>query len=593
MAAPTLLDDPRIRAVVTANLFRGAFVGPMVVATGLAVVWWQLASEPRGPWLALLVGSSVVWAVNSWVYLALYFYRRTLPAQVLQLPERTVRDLRLFLRIRYIDYAATGLGAPLIFWLRPDTAMLLVLGMLMYLYVAFIKNVSYAPATQYQSAVMLTPLSLALAASGQAMLVSVAVFFTVNTLCLFVYARHIAQAFQLPIAQRFELEELAEQLKLESQRADAANEAKSRFFTAASHDARQPLQAISLLFASFQQSTQASPDDQKIIQKIDVNLTVIRSLFDRVLDISRIDAGAIRPQLQRVCLQSHFDKLDAQFGELAASKGLWLRFAATRAVVLHDPELLDRMVSNLVHNAIKYTERGGVWVGWRASRGHLEVRDSGQGIAFDDHAGIFGEFAQLGNPARNNERGLGLGLSIVKRLADLTATPLGLRSALDAGSTFWLQLTPASAAPAGPDIAPRAPLQAQRPASTQPLQGMHLLYAEDDAELLELFTALLRQSGATVYACADLAQARAVLRSDVPLSAVLSDYRLGPDGTGLELVEEARLRHGPALAAVMLTGDTAAQDLSAMGKIQLTLLHKPVSSEQLVAALQAASIQRQ
>jgi two-component system, sensor histidine kinase len=251
MTTAALIDDPRIRAEVTANLFRGALLGPFVVAAGLAVVWWQFGGEPHAGWLAVL---SVVWALNSAFYAALYFYRRAQPLAAQQRPEQTWRSLRLFLCIRYIDYFCSGVGTALLYWMRPDAVMLQVMGIVMYLYVAFIKNMAYAPATQFQSAVMLTPLGIALLFSGQALLVAVAVYFTVNTVCLFVFARHIAQAIQVPIAQRYALQELTEQLKLESQRADAANEAKSRFFTAASHDARQPLQVIALLFESLQKS---------------------------------------------------------------------------------------------------------------------------------------------------------------------------------------------------------------------------------------------------------------------------------------------------------------------------------------------------
>jgi two-component system, sensor histidine kinase len=328
--------------------------------------------------------------------------------------------------------------------------------------------------------------------------------------------------------------------------------------------------------------------DKKIIQKIEVNLSVIRNLFDRVLDISRIDSGAITPRTQQVTLQTQFDKLDAQFGELAASRGLWLRFVPTEARVMHDPELMDRMVSNLIHNAIKYTRQGGVWVAWRAARGQLEVRDSGQGIAPADQQNIFNEFAQLGNPGRNNDQGLGLGLSIVRRLADMTQTPLDADLSLDAGATTPIVTRP-SPEPATPP--------------TQTLLGLHLLYAEDEPQLLELFTAVLSQAGAIVYPCASVAQALAVVRSEVPLHAVLTDYRLGTGGgTGLDLVHAARNRNQQAsgsdprgavpsfiLPAVILTGDTAVKDLQAMQQItHITLLHKPVNLQQLVVTLRTA-----
>jgi two-component system, sensor histidine kinase len=350
------------------------------------------------------------------------------------------------------------------------------------------------------------------------------------------------------------------------------------------------LQAIALLFQSFQKSAHASQADKNTIAKIDVNLQTIRNLFDRVLDIARIDSGTITPQPEPLRLQALFDKLDAQFGSLAGQRGLWLRFAPSQACVLHDPQLLERMASNLVHNALKYTAHGGVWVGWRATRGQLEVRDSGLGISSEHQATIFQEFAQLGNIERNNEAGLGLGLSIVKRLADLTHTPLGLRSAPGRGSTFWLKLP----------LAGPVPITAANPASPAatsptlggppPLSHLHILYAEDHAPLRELITSLLQSAGATVHPCADAAEALALLRSGAAVNLVLTDYRLGTSGTGLDVVQAARAQRTSTLPAVLLTGDTAVKDLASIQQLRhITLLHKPVDGDQLVLALHKAA----
>ena len=364
----------------------------------------------------------------------------------------------------------------------------------------------------------------------------------------------------------------------------------------ASHDARQPLQVIALLFQSFQKSSHASDADKHTIAKIDVNLQTIRNLFDRVLDISRIDSGTITPQLESIPLQALFDKLDAQFGTLAAARGLWLRFAPTQACVLHDPQLLERIASNLVHNALKYTTHGGVWVGWRAARGQLEVRDSGLGISLADQATIFQEFAQLDNPKRDNqehsterhnEAGLGLGLSIVKRLADLTHTPLGLRSAPARGSTFWLKLPLAAPLPTSP---PTPAAKSPTLGGPQLLRHLHILYAEDHAPLRALITSLLQNAGATVHPCADVGSALALLRSGAAVNLVLTDYRLGPSGTGLDVVHAARAQHSAALPAVLLTGDTAVKDLASIQQLaHTTLLHKPVDGDQLLLALHTAA----
>jgi two-component system, sensor histidine kinase len=605
-SAPRLIDDPRLRAEVVATLLRGVLVSPIVITLAIAVVWWQF----RLGHLSWVLGVALAcWWLNSLVYVGMYAAHRAQTAPVQASAQATWRYLHRLLVSRYIDYTLVGIGSWWMFGMQPELVLIIALGVVMYMYVSFMKNAPYAALTRWQSVCMLAPLTVAFATSGQAQLVGIAGYFVINTIALYFYGRHYADMVQLQITQRFQLENLAKELQTERDRADAANASKSRFFTAASHDARQPLQAIALLFQSFQKSAHASEADKHTLAKIDLNLQTIRNLFDRVLDISRIDSGTITPRMEPMGLQALFDKLDAQFGELAAARGLWLRFAPTQACVQHDPQLLERMVSNLVHNALKYTAHGGVWVGWRAARGQLEVRDSGLGISSADQATIFQEFAQLANTERNNEAGLGLGLSIVKRLADLTHTPLGLRSAPGRGSTFWLRLalalpmagkvavtTPLVApvtAPVQPGAQPTQPITLSTHSGQPSLRHLHILYAEDHAPLRGLVTHLLQSEGATVYPCADVLEAQALLRSGAVLNLVLADYRLGPSGTGLDVVHAARTQHGATLPAVLLTGDTAVKDLAAIQQLtHITLLHKPVDGDQLVLALHTAASYR-
>ena len=463
----------------------------------------------------------------------------------------------------------------------------------MYMFSAFIKNMAHPIAARLLPALVYLPMTIAFFLQSDGAHLIIAMYFIISMLSMAIYGVNASNAILLPIKQRFELEELTIKLNLERERADMANAAKSNFFTAASHDARQPLQVISLLFQSLQKSTQASEQDKQLIEKIDINLKTIRNLFDRVLDISRIDSGNVTPNMRPIKLQSLFDRFDAQFGELAASKGLWLRFVPADAWVEHDIELLDRMISNLVHNAIKYTPTGGVWVAWRSARGRIEVRDSGLGISEADQQTIFQEFAQINNPARNNEAGLGLGLSIVKRLADLTQTPLGLNSKINQGSTFWMQLktaTPQALQTFTGDnnfIANNADALV---GSKSPLTGLYILYAEDEPQIRELFTQMMQDAGAVVYPCADVTEAIAVVNTKLDIDIVLTDYRLGATGTGLDVVQSARNRHlrheDVNLPAVILTGDTAVKDLLSIQQLSAsTLLHKPVDFELLTQTL--------
>ncbi|HMS26432.1 MAG TPA: hybrid sensor histidine kinase/response regulator [Burkholderiaceae bacterium] len=471
-----------------------------------------------------------------------------------------------------------------------------MIGASLYLQGTFIKNMAYSKITMLVPFLILAPITVAFFLKSDPLHTTIAIYLTLSLIGLTIYAPNIAKTIHEPIKQRFQMEELAQQLNFERDRADTANIAKSKFFTAASHDARQPLQVISLLFQSFQKSVHASAEDKKIIEKIALNLTTIRNLFDRVLDISRIDAGKVVPVRQTFELQKLFDKFDAQFGELAATKGLWMRFVPTKVVIEHDLELLERILSNLIHNAIKYTPSGGVWIAWRGMRGRLEIRDSGLGIAKEDQEAIFQEFAQINNPARNNEAGLGLGLSIVKRLAALSDTDIGVNSSLGRGSTFWIKLQtenhPASAPEAfhqksEMNTEPRAkPIQHD----DRTLAGLNILYVEDEEQIRELIVELLKDAGASVHAFSNVSDAINFIQKSPSIDVVLTDYRLGVTGSGLDVVNAARMKaneHGKtAIPAVILTGDTAVKDLISIQQLPNSrLLHKPVDFSDLVMAL--------
>lgn len=597
-----LMRDPRVRAEIKENLYKNMFFLLVIVVFVSIAIWYEFVQWPEPSYL---IAALFIWWTASIAYQILNIYHRSLPLSVRLIEKNTILFLQLYKYGVWFNCVSAGILTVTLYKARPEWVLMEVVGIVMYAFGSYIKNLSYANISRTVPILMTLPLTLTFFLSGQSILIFIAVYFIINSIGLLIYADNIANTIQLPIKQRFELEELSSQLNIERDRADAANAAKSHFFTAASHDARQPLQVISLLFQSFQKSTQASDQDKKIIEKIDINLKTIRNLFDRVLDISRIDSGNVTPHMQSISLQVQFDKLDAQFGELAASKGLWLRFVPTDAWVQHDPELLDRIISNLVHNAIKYTPAGGVWVAWRCSRGRLEVRDSGLGISEANQQTIFDEFAQINNPARNNEAGLGLGLSIVKRLADLTQTPLGLNSRLGGGSTFWLKLQRSAKIETQPNqqtgnvgaIEPSAFTTSK----SNELTGMHVLYCEDEPQIRELFTDLLRTAGAVVYPCADVHEAEAMLNTALVVDIVLTDYRLGSSGTGLDVVQAARSqqsdhnantdksRNKSILPAVILTGDTAVKDLLSIQELtNSTLLHKPMDFEHLAQVLVAA-----
>ncbi len=255
------------------------------------------------------------------------------------------------------------------------------------------------------------------------------------------YARIQCRAFLESVEFRMRNTELLEELRAQKAAAEAANVAKSRFLAVASHDLRQPLHALGLFVEALQEGA-LPPQERQLIGNIRRTVDTMGELFDELLDISRLDAGVVRARVETFALATVFDRLRVQFEPLALQKGLQLHVCATSMIVRSDPRLLSRILSNLLANAIHYTERGRVVLGCRRRSGlaRVEVWDTGRGIPHDKHSDIFQEFAQLENPDREQGKGLGLGLAIVAGLARLLDHAVELRSQVGRGSMFAITL---------------------------------------------------------------------------------------------------------------------------------------------------------
>jgi two-component system, sensor histidine kinase len=412
---------------------------------------------------------------------------------------------------------------------------------------------------------------------------------------LMAYARRYSAQLQQVIVLRFEVQDLlAEQAQLKDA-AEAANQAKSRFFAAASHDVRQPLQAVMLTFHALRHAKDEARRNH-LLDSAERNLGALRQLFDQVLDISRIDAGAVPIKPQAVALQPLFEKLEARFSNEAAAKQVWLRFAPTDAVVVSDPDALERMLANLIGNAVKNTERGGVWVGMRRTRGRIEVRDSGSGIAKEHHERIFEEFYQVDNPGRDRASGLGLGLSIVKRLGALLDHPVSFVSELGHGSMFWIGVREADASV----LRETNVVATTTTFASSQLNGFSIYLIENDAQVANALNDLLRDAGAGVQlfpsAEAAIVAAQTAANAQAVCDVIVSDYRLGGAIDGVEVLRQLRALCGMDIGAIILTGDTAIKELaridSALHSTDATrtrLMHKPVSANELIAAVLAVA----
>lgn len=373
----------------------------------------------------------------------------------------------------------------------------------------------------------------------------------------------------------------------------AANAAKSHFLASASHDLRQPVAAIGLL-TDLLQSRVTDPALRSLTERLTRAVNSMESLLKGLLDLSRLDSGTVDVQRRRVRLQPLLEAVTNHEMESARRKGLRLRIRATDAVVWTDPVLLEQVLRNLVGNAIRHTARGGVLVGMRR-RGDawvLQVWDSGPGIAPDDQQRIFEAFVQLANPARERSQGLGLGLAIVQRAAKLMDHTVTVRSAVGQGSVFSVTMPAATlthghgldagAHPADPEDLGLSPWGQGKLAGQAPLNAQRVLVVEDDRGLRETLVSLLQSWGVNDVQSADSLGGVKALPSGA-WDLVVSDHRLG-DGTGREVITHLR-QHQPGLPALILTGDTSPEQLAALARSGLPVLHKPFRSEKMRAML--------
>jgi signal transduction histidine kinase len=358
----------------------------------------------------------------------------------------------------------------------------------------------------------------------------------------------------------------------------AANSAKSHFLASASHDLRQPVAAIGLLTDLLRDQVKDS-SAQGLITRLMGAVRSMESLLKGLLDLSRLDSGTIEVQCQPVRLQTLLDAVVTHEAESARQKGLQLRVRQTPAIAWTDPVLLEQVLRNLVGNAIRHTKQGGVLVGVRrreesARLWEIQVWDTGPGIRPEDQPRIFEAFVQLGNPGRERSQGLGLGLAIVQRAAELLGHPLRMSSKVGRGSCFTVTLPAAAAKPAGA----RTQASAHTPSD---VGNLRVLVIEDDDALRESLALSLQSWGLQAEVGSSLTWL--ISQPTKPWDMVISDHRL-PDGSGRDVVQHLR-RHQPGLPAIIITGDTSPQHLAELAESGLPVLHKPFRAEELRAML--------
>jgi signal transduction histidine kinase len=382
---------------------------------------------------------------------------------------------------------------------------------------------------------------------------------------------------------RFENEMLAARLQeknIELERAQSISEqasrAKAQFFAAANHDLRQPLHAMGLFAAALAEKAH-DPEVAKVVSSIGESVDALESLFNELLDLSKIDSGAIQPNLCDFALRPLLGRLQMNMQPDAFEKGLQLRLRSREVFVRTDPILLERILGNLISNAIRYTSSGGILVGLRRRGKNLsiEVWDSGPGIPEDQHGRIFEEFYQIGNPARDRRKGLGLGLSIVKRLSQLLDLPLFMRSRPGRGTMFRIDV------PLAPAAAPVVEAEA-RPVLKSGFSGKKILVIDDEAAVRDGMAALLESWGAQAITCATLeetAQAASALPHAPDL--IVADYNLREGALGSAAIQLVRRHFAQEIPSIMVTGSTTPERILEARAIGYHFLLKPVMPAKL------------
>lgn len=446
----------------------------------------------------------------------------------------------------------------------------------------------YLPAMVAFSIGILVPVALSFAWQGDATHVVMAIFAVQCCAALIAFGVEFSRALRRDFELTARVSALARDLEVEKQQVMAASAAKSRFLAATSHDLRQPVHAIGLYAGALTRFV-GNDDGLRILQRLQGAVRALDGLFEALQDISRIDAGVVPVQRRAFPVRQLFEMMDLQFRAAAELKGLALDIESTDVVVESDRGQLERILANLVSNAIRYTREGRVrlCVARDGEFAVLRVEDTGVGIAPEDRETIFEEFVQLANPERDRNKGLGLGLAIVRRLADLLGHSLELESEPGRGSRFGIRVPRVRADAA---FEPADDAQAAVPASVPGrLPGSFVLVIDDERDVLDAMTLVLEQSGAYVLTASSGAEAvEKIAREDRLPDIVVSDLRLRGGETGTLAVARVREAIGEPVPALLVTGDTAPERVAEAAASGLILLHKPLRPERLTAALSRA-----
>jgi signal transduction histidine kinase len=581
------VDHMRALYVQTPATLIGYVLGVVVVCA----LFWDLASPLQlWGWVGVV---ALLWLLRLAHYLRYYRQRKTADEATLLAWRRSWRVLVL------LQGSLWGIAVWL-FWGLGTPYQQIALILVVYSYCVSSVQLLATQAWVFLAfiSLVLTPTVVRIASdSSQPGALPLAFIVTILFCATVLMARTYGSALGQALWLKARTDELAAQLRTEKaeaeearRAAEAANRAKTQFFAAASHDLRQPLHAMGL-FAEALRSKTRDPEVAALVNSINESVDALEGLFGELLDITRIDTGGVEVNPQPVRLRELFARLRLHFEPVAFEKGLMLSFRGEQHVAHADPVLLERVLRNLVSNAIRYTDDGGVLVCCRPRAGALliQVWDSGIGIGEASLPRIWDEFVQVhaNRPLEAHQRkGLGLGLAIVKRLAALMDAPIDVRSRLGHGTVFSLRV-PAGRAPRERIDAVPGSAQARMPVGLT-LEGRQIVVVEDEVAVREGLVVLLQAWGANVLAFDSVEAVEGWLAGGASArpDLMLVDYRLPQGRTGIDALVALRRRFaGHKIPAIVITGSTLGGHEDEAERHDYHLLIKPVLPNKLRAMI--------
>jgi len=433
----------------------------------------------------------------------------------------------------------------------------------------------------------LLPFAYVLGATGKSDFIVLSLMLSVFLILQLFVARKNQKTLDKSIVLRNENTELVQQLKIKKEKAESASAAKTRFLAAASHDLRQPLHAMSLFLDVLDEHNNDS-EQAMIVDKIKKSSLSLESLLESLLDISKLDAGIITISKKPFLIQRLFDTLADEFNSIAKEKNLSLSFVPSSLCANSDIRIIERVLRNLISNAIRYTDNGKILIGCRRRKETvlLSVYDTGIGIDKNNAEIIFEEFHQLDNPGRNRNKGLGLGLSIVNRLTGLLSTKVLMKSIAGKGSVFTIDI---------PRCSPHELIQSDITTfdSCTELNKKTVVIVEDEEEIRSALKLLLSGWGCNVLELTSINDVEKKLKTLQKPDIILADYRLQNHETGVNVIHAIHdYYHDINIPAVIITGDTAPDRMKEAKESGFKLLHKPVSGGKLRAQLNSLLLSR-